>query len=81
MTATGPKGTVWSCQGSSGGGQEKFLLRRAVGIEQAPQLSDHGPKLLEFEECLDNALRHRVSIEKYISKDRDDPAPVNIANN
>lgn len=52
-----------------------------MGIEQAPQLSDHGPKLLEFEECLDNALRHRVSIEKYISKDRDDPAPVNIANN
>ena len=29
-------------------------------LEQAPQGSGHGPKLLEFKESLDNALRHEV---------------------
>ena len=31
-----------------------------VGMEQAAQGSGHSPELLEFKECLDAALRHRV---------------------
>lgn len=29
-------------------------------LEQTPQSSGHSPRLLEFKECLDNALRHKV---------------------
>jgi len=29
-------------------------------LEQTPQSSGHSPRLLEFKECLDNALRHRI---------------------
>jgi len=42
------------------GYQEKVLHQRAVGMEQAPQGSGHGPKLLESKEHLDRALRHMV---------------------
>ena len=42
------------------GYQEKVLHQRAVGIEQAAQSNGHSPELLEFRECLDSALRHRV---------------------
>ena len=31
-------------------------------MEQAPQGSEHDPRLLEFKEHLDNTLRHRISI-------------------
>jgi len=40
--------------------QEKVLHQRAVGMEQAPQGSDHSCKLLEFKKSLDNALRYRL---------------------
>lgn len=49
------------CQGMIGSGcQEKVLHQRVVGMEQAPQGSEHDPKLAEFKEHLDNTLRHRV---------------------
>lgn len=38
---------------------EKFFTR-VVGMGQAPQSSEHGPKLLELKELLGNTLRHRV---------------------
>ncbi len=44
VTVIGPKGMAWSC------------IRR----EQTPWGSGHGPKLPEFKESLDSALRHRV---------------------
>lgn len=34
--------------------------RRVVGMEQPPQDSDHGTKLLEFMKHMDNVLRHTV---------------------
>lgn len=49
------------CQGVvSLGVQKRFLTRRQSGIEQAAQGLGHGPKLLEFKECLENSLRHRI---------------------
>jgi len=38
------------------GDQEKALHQRAVGMEQAPQGSGHGPKLPEFQKHMDNTL-------------------------
>lgn len=37
--------------------------QRAVGMEQPPQGSGHGIKLLEFMKHMDNALRHTVLCE------------------
>jgi len=41
---------------------ERGFHQRAVGMEQADQGRADGPKLLEFKEHLDRALRHRVCI-------------------
>ena len=63
MTATGPEGTAWSCvRGGAAGGEGQGVPQRAVGMEQPAQGSGHSPELLEFKECLDNTLRHRVWI-------------------
>ena len=42
------------------GCSEEVLHQRAVCIEQAPQSNVHSPKLPEFKEHLDSALRHGV---------------------
>lgn len=56
VTATRPQGTAWSCVRE---GQGKILHQR---LEQVPQGSAHGPKLLDLKKTLDNALRQRVWI-------------------
>ena len=42
--------------------KDRFLTKSVVGMEQAPQGSEHGPKLIEFMKYLDSALRHRILI-------------------
>ena len=49
-------------QGRGRWGEGKGLHQRAVGMEQPAHSSGHGPKLLEFKECLDSALGHWVSM-------------------
>ena len=43
-----------------GGGEGKVLHQRAVGTEQAAQGSGHSPELMEFNECLENAIRYMI---------------------
>ena len=60
VTATGPEGTAWSCiRGASGEHEEKALHHRVVGMEHAPQVSGHGPELLELREGIGSILRQR----------------------
>lgn len=57
VTMTGPERKAWSCvRGGSG------VLRKEQALEQAPQGSDHGLKLMECKKRLDTALRHWVGI-------------------
>ena len=42
--------------------KDRFLTKRVVSMQRAPQGSDHGPRLAEFKKYLDNALRHRILI-------------------
>lgn len=37
--------------------KDRFLTKRVVSMQRAPQGSDHGPRLAEFKKYLDNALR------------------------
>jgi len=62
VTATGPKVTAWSCiRGESGCVIGKGILPEGGWeLEQPPQGSDRGPKLLEFREHLDSALIQMV---------------------
>lgn len=39
---------------------KRFFIRGWSAAEQAAQGSEHSPKLPEFRESLDNALRYRV---------------------
>jgi len=41
------------------GARKRFLTRGWSGMEQAPQGSGHGLKLMELKKHLDNALRRR----------------------
>lgn len=47
---TGPEGTMELRRGGAAGDEGKILHQRAVSIEQIPQGSEHGPKLMEFKE-------------------------------
>lgn len=62
MTETGPEGMAQSCARGGVRCQKSVLHQLAMGMEHASQSSCHGLKLLEFEELLDNALRHWVSM-------------------
>ena len=64
MTVSETEERAWSCgQGRVRVGvRKRFFSAGALGMEQAPQGSGHSPKLLEFKEYLDNALRHRVFV-------------------
>ena len=58
-----PELSAWSwVRGGAGGGWGKALDQKAVGMEQVPQSTGHGPKLQKFKKGLDNTLRHRVWI-------------------
>ena len=65
MIAIGPEGSAWSCvRGGAAGGEGQSLHQRVVGMERAAQgpllwAKLHGPRLLEFKELLDSALRYR----------------------
>ena len=62
VTETGPEGMARSCARGGVRCQKSVLHQLAMGMEHASQSSCHGLKLLEFEELLDNALRHWVSM-------------------
>ena len=61
VTATGPEGTAWRCvRGGLGGGLGKESAAEGGGHGTGCPGQWHSPKLPEFSEHLDNALRHRV---------------------
>jgi len=62
MTATGPDGTAWSCVrgGASWELGKGSSHESGWALEQAPQDSRHGPRPLEFKDCLDTVLSHMV---------------------
>lgn len=62
MTAMGSEGTAWSCNrwGLWWGLGKGSSPESGKELEQAPNSSGHCPKLTEFWEHLDNALRHKV---------------------
>lgn len=48
--------------GTTLGVRKRFCTREWLGMEQAPHSHCRGPKLLEFEMCLDSTLRRTVWI-------------------